>query len=751
MKLVDDFSVQQINKEYCKYYRDSYNNTLSSADRRTIKNIIMNFRKYDKKYMLKVLIVFSLFEPDCCIKWARRKGVFRYSEGNRNASYYLIELLKYKTCLLFSENTVSYLEDKLENKWMEDYFIKSEKDIKKEILQHYKNRIRKNINGMCMETSLILELLSYLEIAFRIKVDLTPHQAVNQRLFRNSIDKYTQEELAEAVSYLIYLNYKTIPIKEYRYLWLHTEYVNSNGIEELILRACKRIQLIEWENMIDYLGYAVKKNKRKVSIYDSTVQMEKSIRLGYIKRQEQVQHMNFEHSEDEASLQKLAMTLVDEAGEELFVFKNEHSILQRYRFQFPRFLMEGLLRQDNDVPQLFAEEYEYVSTICREQMISIEEFYDLKITEHCTAVDIILFKRFFTLFVTMQNYLWNNKLCLEENLLPIMERSVVPTFREHELLQLITPLLKSEKKVKELLNLMTWDGEGKLDLQYTPILKLKDHYFLAADICVVSNSFRNIIVRARSRNNQVVNSDGRNNPLERMCEECFSESSYPFEYKRGLSFKYNGKEGEIDFLVWTDSSFYVFECKNAILPTNTFELRTTFDYIEKAEQQLDLIQKALADSDFQKQYFKNWNILNTKKKREIFTCILLGNRVFSTYCKGKHPVRYIYELNMVINSGTIESELGTWRYWKNVTFSEEDLKLFLSEGDMISNNLLDAMLEYHECISYMNKEVEYVSYKLNSYELIKKQDEYFTVISKNEELRNEIEKCLNYSEMISKK
>lgn len=62
MKLVDDFSVQQINKEYCKYYRDSYNNTLSSADRRTIKNIIMNFRKYDKKYMLKVLIVFSLFE-----------------------------------------------------------------------------------------------------------------------------------------------------------------------------------------------------------------------------------------------------------------------------------------------------------------------------------------------------------------------------------------------------------------------------------------------------------------------------------------------------------------------------------------------------------------------------------------------------------------------------------------------------------------------------------------------------------------
>lgn len=751
MKLVDDFSVQQINEEYCKHYKDLHNNILTSAERKKIKNIIMNFREYDKEAVLKLLIVFSLFEPDYCIKWARRKGVFRYSEGNGNASYYLIELLKYKKCLLFSENTVSYLEDKLANKWMEAYFIKSEKDIKEEISQHYnKERIRKNIDGISMETSLILELMSYLEMTFRLKVNLTHSQVVNQRLFRNCIDKYTQEELSEAVSYLIYLNYKMIPIKEYRFLWLNTDYVNSNKIEQLILKACKRNQLIEWENMIDYLGYAVKKNGRRVSIYDPTIRMEKSIRLGYIKRQmqEQLLHMNFEHSEDEASLQKLAITLVDGAGEELFVFKNEPSILQRYQFQFPRVLIEELCSQDNDMPQLFAEEFEYVYTICVEQMISMEEFYGLKITEHCTAIDIILFKRFFTLFVTMQNYLWKNKLSLEDKLLPIMERSVIPTFREFELLRLITPFLKSEEKVKELLKLMTWNGNEKLDLQYTPILKLKDHYFLAADICVVSNSFRNVIVRARSRNNQVVNSDGRNNPLERKCEECFSDSSYSFEYKRGLPFKYNGKEGEIDFLAWSDNSFYVFECKNAILPTNTFELRTTFDYMEKAEQQLDLIQKALTDSNFQNQYFRNWNISDTKKKREIFTCILLGNRVFSTYCKGKHPVRYIYELDMVLNDGIIKSELGTWRYWKNETFSEEDLKLFLSEGDILSKSLLGAMSEYHEYISYMNKEVEYTSYKLDSYELIKKQDEYFTVISKNEELRNKIEKCINYSEII---
>lgn len=109
MKLVDDFSVQQINEEYCKHYKDLHNNILTSAERKKIKNIIMNFREYDKEAVLKLLIVFSLFEPDYCIKWARRKGVFRYSEGNGNASYYLIELLKYKKCLLFSENTVSYL------------------------------------------------------------------------------------------------------------------------------------------------------------------------------------------------------------------------------------------------------------------------------------------------------------------------------------------------------------------------------------------------------------------------------------------------------------------------------------------------------------------------------------------------------------------------------------------------------------------------------------------------------------------
>lgn len=743
MNLINDFILEQVNEEYCKCYRESHHCKLTRKERKEIENIFLKFREYQKEEILKALIVYSLFEPDSCIKLARRKGIFRYSEGNGHASYYMMELLRYKEILLFSENTISYLEDKLDNKWMEDYFVKSEKNLKKKISEHYQRRIRKNVYGNCLETSLILELMSYLEMAFRMNIYSAHKKIINNQLSGNSLVEYSQEEVSEAISYLIYLNYEMVPIRDDRILWLDTAYVNSSNIEELILEACKRNQLIDREFMIDYLGYLIKSEKNFVGIFDPTIEMEKNIRLGFIKgqMQEELLYQNFEHMEDEMSLYNLAIRLVDEVGENLFILKDEHTIIKRYQFQFPRILLEKLFPMNESIPQLFVEEYEYVCLICKEQMISIEEFYSLQVTEHCTAVDVILFKRFITLFVIMQNYLWKNKL-IDENDLELMEKSAIPTFRESELLMLLTPFLGTEEKVKQLLELMTWNGEEKLDLQYTPILKLTERYFLAADVCVVSNSFRNIIVKARSRNNQRVNSDGRFNPLERACEECFKQVAYLFNYNRGLTFEYEGMNGEIDFLAWTDSSFYIFECKNAIVPADIFELRTTFEYMEKAEQQLNFSQRALMDIEFRKKYFKNWNISDAEKAREISTCILLGNRLFSSYSMGKHPVRYIYELNMILNIGEIKSELGTWRYWKNETFSEEDLKLFLSKEDMLSKSLLEAMQEYHIYITLMKKRVEYTTFCFNSFEAAKIKDKYFPVIYKNEELRYQIESLL---------
>lgn len=454
MNLGEDFLVESISEEYCIRYRDTH--VYGSKERKWMESKLLHFRNYTKEEMAKTLLAYSLFEPDYCIKLARKKGIFRYSEGSGYAAYCMTELLKYKDYLSFSEDSVSYLENKLDNKWMEDYFVKSEAKIRKQISGHYKKRIRKKIGAQCLETCLIIELLSFLEMVFRLNLNRRAGQAVGERLERNAIQDFSQEEIAEGISYLIYLSHEMNPVREGRTLWLDTSYVNSNGIRQLIVEACKRNLLIEWELMIDYLGYSVKRDGDQVRIWDTDARTEKNIRLGYIKRQmqEELLYLSTVHEEDKDSLQKRAKYLVDELRERLFVLKNEDPMVQRYQLQFPGVLLNEFLPDSKDRFRLFAEEDDYVRLICREQMISMADFYAMQITKHCTAADVILFKRYITLVVIMQNYLWKNKLDKDEKNLCIMEKSVVPAFTESQILQLLTPFLQSEEKVQELLDLM---------------------------------------------------------------------------------------------------------------------------------------------------------------------------------------------------------------------------------------------------------------------------------------------------------
>ena len=57
-----------------------------------------------------------------------------------------------------------------------------------------------------------------------------------------------------------------------------------------------------------------------------------------------------------------------------FVLKNEDPMVQRYQLQFPGVLLNEFLPDSKDSFRLFAEEYDYVRLICREQMISMADF-----------------------------------------------------------------------------------------------------------------------------------------------------------------------------------------------------------------------------------------------------------------------------------------------------------------------------------------------------------------------------------------
>ena len=203
-----------------------------------------------------------------------------------------------------------------------------------------------------------------------------------------------------------------------------------------------------------------------------------------------------------------------------------------------------------------------------------------------------------------------------------------------------------------------------------------------------------------------------------------------------MKFKYRGEQGEIDFLAWSDTRLYIIECKNAILPSSSHEVRATYEHIQKASRQLDMSSKALQDDMVQKTYFPQWGI--SPRKRTVHTCILLGNRLFAVPNGLPHPVRYAYELNMILTSGTINSDLGRWSCWTGEKFSDEDLARYLSDSDPLSKSFLKSMEPYSETFFCQGKRIQLDSYAYNFLLHLEMQDRLLKIIDRKDEMRKKL-------------
>lgn len=376
------------------------------------------------------------------------------------------------------------------------------------------------------------------------------------------------------------------------------------------------------------------------------------------------------------------------------------------------------------------EEWIQIANAANEMFIPVEDLLNYDVTEYCNIKDIILFKRFFTLIAyTYQAFFERNNENPE-----MVAKSAVPVFKKNDLILLTNRFVGDKKKANNLIDFFSWDGVGKLDLQTTPIIKLnEDQYYLMPFVLAVSNLIRNGIVRGRQSNSQRTNSNGVKEPLEIYAEKLFECKKDVFNHVNNCSFVYGDKSGEVDLVVWSKWHLYLIECKNSILPTNSFELRTTYDYIIKAQKQLDLSSKALHDDGFKEGLLKNWGIPYTDY--EIHTLILLGNRIFTSLNGFKHSIRYIHELNMIFAGGIINSSFGKWRYWKNEEFSENDFLRYISNDDPMLNDFLDAMDPYRIVITCGDHRIEKESYSLNILKHLELNDRNLVALNTDEHLK----------------
>ena len=537
------------------------------------------------------------------------------------------------------------------------------------------------------------------------------------------------------MSYLIYLFTEEKGFQPQKEKWLDIDYILYGGIDKLVLLACHRNLILEWEFLVDCLGYELKADEKSIRIYDSSDQLEKSFRIGLIKTSMQEQLSAIQIMEiAPISLQDIAKITVTKLGDTLFEWCCEDRLFQRYRMAFPEPLLEPLRPKKNDgALELFREEYIELNFADHELTFKSADIFDQMVTSHCSIVDLILFKRFFILFNFSQRWLFEK----EKDIRKVIP-SLIPVMSEMKLISLIEKFVDGKEKAGELLELLSWNGRGKLDLQYTPIIKIDSkHYYVATDILISSNIARNSLVSARVKKIPDANSDGQNDPLELFCEKSFRECSFPYHTRSNVKYRYREEQGEIDFLAWSDSRIYIIECKRAILPTSSHEIRATYEHIQKASRQLDMSSEALQDETVQKTYFSQWGI--SPGKRTVYTCILLGNRLFAVPNGMLHPVRYAYELNMILTSGIVNSNLGHWSCWTGEQFADEDLARYLSDADPLSKSFLESMEPYTETFYCQGKKMQLNSYAYNPLLHLEKQDEYLRIVDKNEEERQRLD------------
>lgn len=329
-----EFEYENFDTEIKAHYLES-KESISSTEKKFLEKKIACFKKNTMKETMDAIVLLAIWEPDIAIKEARQKGVFSYRtyQSNENKVLKILEFLNSKKSILqFNPQTLKYLQMKRELSWMYDYYMKAERKIVKEIRKHHHDRLIIKRGNSFLESALFKELFVYIEYVFYKNTDSdVEHDHTN----KDYLKSYGNEELANAVSYLIFLYDKTIGIKTERNYFIDVNYVQSSDIERLILSSCKLIQIKEWELLIDYLDYEVQINQREIEIFSSQNHLQESIELGFIKRnmQELLFRRRFEEEINNAmSIEKTMEIFIDKLADEITKDINDGE-LSRYTFE----------------------------------------------------------------------------------------------------------------------------------------------------------------------------------------------------------------------------------------------------------------------------------------------------------------------------------------------------------------------------------------------------------------------------------
>ena len=442
----------------------------------------------------------------------------------------------------------------------------------------------------------------------------------------------------------------------------------------------------ECEVLVDHFGYTVTQNGNNVLVKAPYERFEMSLRLGYVKHSIQdvaVSLDSFSELKAEAlSMYDFAKRYYEKFKESTFRIVDKP--LKRVVMQLPNAqpLVDILGNRS-----VFLEEGMIIKQIEKSFFINFGQIDKIAIYKSLSLFDIIKMQRLFVfIFYIFMEYISSNNLFKTK----LFWRSVLPVFQINEFKSFLNVFF-GEQKTEEVFELLSWRLESQkiFDLQTYPFINIGNWIILPLGVMTNSNLCRNVLQATSFR----FDSESSEDPIVLVMEKRLKSVSSILE--TNLKYSFQGVQGEIDVLAVIDDCLFVFECKNSLHPCNPFELRTTYDYIQKAASQLTRFCNLWQQEPF-RQYLTTKIKTQHSLPSKVYSCIVTGNRMFPGLREQGHSVRPIHELCNIIQTGEILLNLYdpydkgpaqdtiTIKLWKEDSFNAKDLISYINEDSLHS-------------------------------------------------------------------
>ncbi|MGO8253434.1 hypothetical protein ACC792_20955 [Rhizobium ruizarguesonis] len=537
----------------------------------------------------------------------------------------------------------------------------------------------------------------------------------------DAISTYPVEELAEGASYLVHCIDEEIGIKGTHFRHIPEDQIAKGVFDKLIIKACKIRRYAEAEILVDAFNYQCVKSGRETIIGAPFPEFEKSIRLGYIQN---LQARDQDRLMRDLAIQNGAVSVyavADQFFDRLHdrVVKRVDNPVTRYTFQLPDV---PPIRSMFSTDEITVEEDVYLREVGDFELVSSEELKNFTFPNGLTLLDLSKVHRLF-MFLARLAMRQLSPMLEDEPVLAF--RSLVPVFKEEVLKGLLEWCVERDQVEPILEYLSHRPGMGGVyDMQYRPLVYADNRYMVPLHIAGMTNWYRNV---ARDEGHRLID-DLETDAAERALAASLLAANCQ-HVEAGYETVFNKQRFEIDVVCRFGDYLFIFECKHPMLPCNAHELRTSYKHMRTGARQLDNIKSLLSDPGLEKELYRRlgWSCGPAK---EIVTCIVSANGMFSGLRVNGHPVRRMAELSNMIRTGMMRTmqasvnvedgqpiartdEVVERRLWTAPILTPEFLSDYLQK-DLLAHMLFDGMFEYEETFSLGEGRLTFVTYALDA-------------------------------------